>query len=263
MNQDLRSLKHRSARPRLSVKLQTVIVSLVLAFAESAQSTDTEVVASIMRSQYGSGFNSKHQCWTHKSTGWGLYCMKPINIHRIDAHGVPRLYVLAEGVPMNLAGELEEAGAHAAPGVVGAFLVSLYGTGKFTVLAATKELHFGSFGAASAGDAKFLKVGASDYYGWTFFSGGMWMGTIVTWHHIVAPRGTQFVDLSAIPETSEDDQDHTYEIAFDTTQLDRKFFPLLVTKRFTGEGKRFGPATVTFRVAFNTETGRYQLRKGE
>ena len=245
------------------MKQLAVILSLALSFAGSAQPTDTEVVASIMRSQYGLGFNSEHQCWAHKAKGWGLYCMKPINIHRIDAHGVPRLYVLAEGVPMNLAGELQETGAHAAPGVVGAFLVSLDGTGKFTVLAATKELHFGSFGAASAGDAKFLKVGAPDYYGWTFVAGGMWMGTIVTWHHIVAPRGTQFVDLSAIPETAEDDQDHTYEIAFDSTQVDQKFFPLLVTKRFNGEGKRHGPATVTFRVPFNTKTWSYRLRKGK
>ncbi len=251
--------------PTVPMKQLTVILSMTLPFIVSAQSPDAEIVASLMRSQYGPMFDSAHKCWIHKSKDWGLYCMAPIKIHRVDAHGTRRLYVLAEGVPMNLAGDLKEprVGAHAAPGLVGAFAVRLDGAGKTSVLAATKELHFGSFGAASAGDAKFLKVGASDYCGWTFVSGGMWMGTIVTWHHIVAPRGTQFVDLSAIPETSEDDQDHTYVIAFDTTQLDRKFFPLLVTKRFTGEGKRFGPATVTFRVPFNTETGRYQLRKGE
>ncbi len=221
---------------------------------------DAEIAASIMREQYGTKFNANHKCWIYTSQEWGRYCMAQIKSHRIEAHDGPRLYVLAEGIPITPAGEIEKLGAHAAPGVVGAFAVSLGAAGKSTYLAASKELNFGSFGQAGAGIAKFVQLGPSDYYGWTFVSGGTWQGTTVGWHHIVAPRGKRFVDISAIPETTEDDQTHSYEIAFDTTREDQKVYPMIVTKRFTGDGKKRGAVVATFQVPFDTKTWRYQLR---
>ncbi len=241
------------------MRLFSGILLLTLPLGLLAESADMELAASIMRDHYGTKFNAEQKCWIYQSKEWGPYCMAPIKVQRVSARDGARLYVLAEGRPMSSDGKISELGVHAAPGVVGAFALNIASAAKPRYLAAAKELHFGSFGAAGAGDAKFLRIGLPDLYGWAFASGGTWMGTTVTWHHIVAPRGRRFVDMSDIPEMPEQDQDYTYEIAFDATQPNQAVFPLIVTKRFTGQGETHSPPIV-IRVPFNTKTWRYQLR---
>jgi hypothetical protein len=245
------------------MKILAGLALSTLSLSLFAQTPDAETVASIMRERYGTKLNAKHKCWiyTSKNTTWGRYCMKPIQVRRVEAHDGPRLYVLAEGLPIDhFDGTIKETGAHAAPGVVGAFAISLDGAGKSKYLAASTELNFGSFGTAGAGTAKFIQLGPSDYYGWTFVSGGTWQGTTVGSHVILAPLGKRFVDVSTIPSMTEGDQNHAYEIAVDTTREDQKVYPLIVTKRFTGDGKKQGAVVATFRVPFDTKAWRYRLR---
>jgi hypothetical protein len=91
----------------------------------SALAQDPEVAEAVMRAQYGAQKDLKSGCWIHRTAGLGSYCMKIVQQHLVGAPDVPRLYLLAEGLPMDGNGAIQEVGAHAAPGLVGAFAVDL------------------------------------------------------------------------------------------------------------------------------------------
>jgi hypothetical protein len=229
---------------------------------------DEQIAAQVMTAQYGKP--SRDGCWILHTPDLGNYCLKPIQRHRIEAHDGPRVYVLADGLPMSAAGEVEEIGVHAAPGVIGAFALALAGSataatggpaarpGAWTYLAASKELRFGSFGRANAAGARFTQIGPDDYYGWVFVSGGTWQGITVGEHVILAARGRRFVDISSIPSITEEDQDHEFDIVFDAASRDGKVYPLEVTRRKIGAGGASGPVEDRWKVTFDEHSWRYR-----
>jgi hypothetical protein len=245
----------------------TATLAAALAAAPSAVGAqDPAVVESVMRAQYGAQKDPHAGCWIHHAADFGSYCMKPVQQHLIGMHDGPRLYLLAEGLPMDGNGAIEEIGAHAAPGLVGAFAVELNGpTGdaapKWRVSAASQELAFGSFGRAGVTDAKFAQLGP-DYYGWTFVSGGTWQGVNVGLHVILAPRGSRFVNLSTIPSMTEQDQGHRFDIAIDATAQDVKVYPLVVTKWRIVGGKVGAAAIETVTVPFDERRWSYRWDSG-
>jgi hypothetical protein len=88
---------------------------------------------------------------------------------------------------------------------------------------------FGSGGYSGAGEARLLRLGR-DHHAWHFVSGGVWQGTVVNQHVLLARQGSSFKDVSAIPEVEESDQAHRYDIAVDASDLESSEFPLIVSK---------------------------------
>jgi hypothetical protein len=246
----------------LSVGGAAALAAALAAAPSTVGAQDPAVVESVMRAQYGAQKDPHAGCWIHRSADFGSYCMKPVQQHLIGAHDGPRLYLLAEGLPMDGNGAIQEIGAHAAPGLVGAFAIELNGSAvdaepKWRVSAASQELAFGSFGRAGVTDAKFVQLGP-DYYGWTFVSGGTWQGMTVGLHVILAPRGPRFVNLSRIPSMTEQDHGHRFDITIDATAKDVKVYPLRVTKWRIADGKVAGPAVQTMTVPFDEQRWRYK-----
>jgi hypothetical protein len=246
----------------LGVVDAAALAAALAAAPSAARAQDPAVVQSVMRAQYGTQKDPHAGCWIHRSADFGSYCMKPVQQHLIEAHDGPRLYLLAEGLPMDGNGAIQEIGVHAAPGLVGAFAIELNGpTGdaapKWRVSAASQELAFGSFGRAGVTDAKFVQIGP-DYYGWTFVSGGTWQGVTVGLHVILAPRGPRFVNLSTIPSMTEQDQRHRFDIAIDGSAENVKAYPLTVTQWRIVDGKVAGPAVTTVKVPFDGRRWTYR-----
>jgi hypothetical protein len=246
----------------LGVVVVVVGAAALAAAPSAALAPDPAIAEAVMRAQYGAQKDPHAGCWIHHTADLGSYCMKPVQQHLIGAHDGPRLYLLAEGLPMDGNGAIQEVGAHAAPGFVGAFAIELNRPAgdagpQWRVSAASKELPFGSFGRAGVTDAKLIQIGP-DYYGWTFVSGGTWQGVTVGLHVILAPRGPRFVNLSTIPSMTEQDQGHRFDIAIDATATDLKVYPLVVTKWRMVDGKVSGSAVQTMTVPFDERRWRYQ-----
>ncbi len=213
--------------------------------------------------QYGERKDAGAGCWIHETVALGSYCMKPVQQHLVAAHDGSRLYVLADGLPMDGNGNIQDVGTHAAPGLVGAFAIELLesppgGMPEWRLSAASKELRFGSFGRAGVAGAAFVQLGPSDYYGWTFVSGGTWQGATVGLHVILAPRGSHFVNLSTIPSMTEQDQGHRMDIAIDSDSKGVRVYPLIVTKWRLVDGKVTGPAVQTVKIPFDERRWRYK-----
>jgi hypothetical protein len=229
----------------------------------TAHGQDSVLVVAVMRSQYGDHWDASAGCWIHKTVDLGSYCMKPVQQHLVAAHDGSRLYLLAEGLPVDGTGAIQEIGTHAAPGLVGAFAIALSGpqgdeAPDWRVLAASKELRFGSFGRAGVAWAKFVLIGPSDYYGWTFVSGGTWQGVTVGSHVILAPLGPRFVDIATIPSMTEEDQEHRIDIAIDDTAKGVRVYPLTVSKRRLLHGKVSGAAIETMTIPFDERRWKYK-----
>jgi hypothetical protein len=222
----------------------------------SHSDNDTNLISQIIKDQYAGSHNKDHGCWVSGITEYNDYCIKPVKAQRVIAHDGERLYVLTEGLPLDADGQVAEMSCHGCAGLVGAFAVKLENGKINKYLAIAKGLTFGSYGRAFGIDeAKLTKIGPSDYYGWVFSSGGTWQGTTISHHNILAPYHQTFVDLSEIPSISEDDQDHVYEINFDTKKDEVKVYPLIVTK-FSGDYKT---VVTRFAVPFDTKSWRYKL----
>ena len=221
-----------------------------------------DIVSAVMRAQYGPSKHASAGCWVHGTADLGRYCMKPVQQQVVATQDGSRVYILAEGLPINGDGAIQEIGAHAAPGLVGAFAVALTESGAgaspmWRLIAASKDLRLGSFGRAGASAAKFIRLGPSDYYGWTFVTGGTWQGISVGSHVILAPLGARFANLSTIPSMTEDDQQHSFDIAVDDTVEHVKVYPLVVTRSRVGEAKITGPAAQPKTVPFDDRRWRY------
>jgi len=250
-----------------SILLSVVGAMAMVAAPSAALAQNPAIVEAVMRAQYGTRKDLGAGCWIHHAANLGSYCMKLVQQHLVGSHDVPRLYLLAEGLPMDGNGAIQEVGAHAAPGLVGAFAIELNRPAgdagpAWRVSAASQELPFGSFGRAGVTDARLVQIGP-DYYGWTFVSGGTWQGVTVGLHVILAPRGPRFVNLSSIPSMTEQDQGHRFDIAIDATAKDVKVYPLIVTKWRIVEGKVAGGTVETITVPFDERRRRYAWRAAD
>jgi hypothetical protein len=189
------------------------------------------IVAEAMRRQYPDGYEQKYGCWRVSRTSGDEqtdYCMRPGAAQVIDGAAGQRLYFFAYAVA-DINDDLRFAYDAADSGLMGAFELSLAPGGAWSVVSAENAMDFGTAGVCGCQNAAFVKLGA-DYYGWTFVSGGMWQGVIVSSHEIVAPHAGKFKNLSAIPEIREEAQDVRYRVEVVGDEAAREVYPLRVTK---------------------------------
>ncbi|MGA7177991.1 MAG: hypothetical protein WBX11_00190 [Thiobacillaceae bacterium] len=237
-----------------------VALLILTCFAGQARGAPADdLISAVMKGRYVAGYVSARHCWLYVDKEYGRYCVKPLKSEWVESGDRRRLYLLTSGVPINADGTIDDLPAHVLPGLVGAFALVKGLDGKPRYLAATDALMFGSFGASGARSARLTAIGPSDYYAWVFSSGGTWQGISVGSYNILAPRGDKFVDVSTIPVMREDDQAHSYDIAFDSSKSDRRVFPLIVTKQREVRGKRLKPVVDRFVVPFNLRTWRYEM----
>lgn len=189
------------------------------------------IVAEAMGRQYPDGYDQQHNCWlVSRASGEEQtdYCMRPGPAQAVDGAAGKRLYFFAYAVA-DINDDLRFAYDAADSGLMGAFELSLAPGGAWSVVSAENAMDFGTAGVCGCQNAAFVKLGA-DYYGWTFVSGGMWQGVIVSNHEIVAPHAGKFKNLSAIPEIREEAQDVRYRIEVVGDDAAREIYPLRVTK---------------------------------
>jgi hypothetical protein len=194
------------------------------------------IVKKIMDEQYGARFNEKYQCWDYVAANLDdkQYCMKPGVATLVNAKTGKAIYFHASS-RADIADDPAYAYGAVDPGLLGAFKLSMDGSGTWKSAASNKAMEFGSIGNCGCDQARFLKLGNGDFYGWTFSSGGTWQGITVLNYAIVAPQGDGFANISSIPEIREEDQEATYQIKVVDTDADKKVFPLLVSKQSKGQ----------------------------
>ncbi len=220
------------------------------------------VIEGVMVEQYGSRFHSGHKCWIHVDREQGAYCVKPIKGDLMRAHDGLRLYVLADGVPIDERGSIDSA-AHVSAGLVGAFVLTRdESTRKWRVVAAKRDFFFGSSGHSGASRAQLVDMGPSDYLGWRFEHGGMWQGIVVSQQVFLAPLGKGFANLSRLPVIREDDQAHSYSYRFDTSKTDQRVFPVIAEKRRMNKDGRPGQVVQTGLLPFDYKNWLYNLAPG-
>lgn len=223
---------------------------------QTPQDETAPIVNSIMEDQYGNSFDSTLQCWIHAASVAGTkldYCMRPGRVEVVAGTTKRRLFFTAANVLDSGAAPGRFMYGHLDPGLMGAFEVDVESTGKWSLVAASPVMEFGSAGACGCQDAKFVRLGR-DQYGWVFTSGGTWQGTTVLYHSIIARRGQRFEDVSRIPMIEEGAQDVEYTIAFDSSDLNMDIFPLLVTRAHAD-----GDST-EFKVPFDASKWTYEMK---
>jgi len=196
------------------------------------------IVMNVMDEQYGKKFNEKYQCWDFVATDIEdkQYCMKPSTAKLVSSKTGKSIYFYAAN-RADISDDLAYSYSSVDPGLFGAFKLLIDESGAWSYAAASKAMDFGSMGQCGCDQAEFLKLGAGDYYGWMFSSGGIWQGIAVLNYEIVAPLNGVFANISKIPEIREEDQDTTYQIKLDDSDATKKAFPLLVSKQKNGKAQ--------------------------
>jgi len=213
----------------------------------------SSIVKAVMEQQYGENFEAKLGCWTYSAElpgGSQDFCMKPGAPSFVRSDGTEYLYFYAYS-----RSDIDDAAysyGHATPGLMGAFRVRVDSAAQWKLMAASKEMMFGSVGNCGCQEARFVRLGR-DLYGWQFASGGVWQGIAVFNHNLVAPHDGKFVDVSAIPQVAEDEQDVEYGIVVDDSDKDAPAYPLLVTKSMA-DGKK-----EDLKVSFDQQKWQYTL----
>lgn len=189
------------------------------------------IVAEVMEREYPGARDAAHGCWTftlETPQDELAYCMRPHPAQEVTTAAGTMVYFYASNAT-DIRGNPDYAYASPDPGLMAAFRLSVSPDGRWTLLGSEKGMPFGTAGGCGCEDAKFQRLG-KDMYGWTFTSGGMWQGVIVSNHEIVAPSGQGFKDIGDIPDIREDAQDVEYRIAVISDDPERDAYPLRVEK---------------------------------
>lgn len=202
--------------------------------AESDQAMQARIVKEAMTQQYGDQYDAKHRCWAYTTEtgddgqeGGERYCMRAGEPHLVESGGQRQLYfAAASAVDIQ---QPEYSYGHPAPGLMGAFQLALDPAGTWKLLAGDKAMTFGSSGNCGCDAPQFLRIGA-DRHAWKFSSGGVWQGIVVGSYSLIAPLDGKMLDLSAIPQITEDDQDSEYDFSVDASDPAKPFYPLQVTR---------------------------------
>jgi len=214
----------------------------------------SSIVKAVMEQQYGESFEAKLGCWAYSAElpgGSQDFCMKPGAPSFVRSDGTEYLYFHAYS-RSDIDDDPAYSYGHATPGLMGAFQVRVDSATQWKLMAASKEMVFGSVGNCGCPEARFVRLGR-DLYGWQFASGGVWQGVAVFNHNLVVAHEGKFVDVSAIPKVTEDKQDVEYGIEVDDSDKDVPAYPLLITKS-SADGKR-----EDLKVSFDKQKWQYTL----
>lgn len=200
------------------------------------------IVDRIMQAEYGPLDSGACHRYVDESTGL-RYCM------RVDPNDI---HVVSEGSLFFMAHSDSKIGDYASvdPGVMAAYEV-LIKDGREEVVAKNKALAIGAAGSCQCEEAQFLEVGPHLRFGWLFTYGGTWQGTDAYSYAIIAPVGSEFLNVSEIPQIEEGQQQVTYSLSVMRSAQSEGFYPLDVSKSSNGrDGERmrveYDPARRTY-----------------
>ena len=216
-------------QPEQATTAAPAVAQTALAEADLAR-----IVAEVMEREYPGAHDVAGNCWRHvleTETGGDdiAYCLRPQPAQQVQAKdGTTQVYVMATNAN-DLGDNLEYAYSAVDAGLMAAFQVAVQPDLGWRMVASSKAMEFGTAGACGCERAAFTRLG-TDYYGWMFTSGGVWQGTVVSNHEIVAPHDGVFRDLSKVPEIREDAQDVRYDVEVQDDGSASEVYPLRVVK---------------------------------
>jgi hypothetical protein len=204
-------------------------------FAATAQATANEAVGTfdapeivdrIMRAEYGPLDASACHRYVDDSTGL-QYCMR-VDLDDIHVVGERSLFFMAHSDPTT--GDY----ASVDPGVMATYEVLLK-DGREEIVAKNKAMTIGAAGSCQCEQAQFLEMGPHSRFGWLFTYGGTWQGTASYTYAIIAPVGSEFRNISEIPQIEEDQQQVTYSISVTPSLQSEGLYPLDISKSLDGK----------------------------
>ncbi|MBK8452963.1 MAG: hypothetical protein WAQ53_04655 [Thiofilum sp.] len=210
-------------------------------------------------------YDKKHQCWRHNAEGEYFYCFKLDRIDQLETAQSKRLYVLLAGAKYTAGGEN---GAHAEPGMVGAFVFKQVGE-QLTTLVGDPSYEVGSWGKAPT-QWQWVKLGPDHYWGWKNSWSDGHQGAVGSRYTILAPYGKGIKEIADIiesyddagacmPETGCKPSSYSSTLKIDSTQFNNKVFPLILTASGKKEGKPIKKKT--WIVPFNLNKWQYEESK--
>jgi hypothetical protein len=197
------------------------------------------------------GYDQRHACWlAMEAENRQRYCMKIDRTDKVAADTGQRLYILAVGNAIDENGEFD--GSHVLPGLVGAFVVEEHND-QAQIVAGDPKIQIGASGSAPT-QWKFIKLGPSDYWGWQNTWGDCHQGYCGSRYAILAPYGKKIRDLAGFVSSYDDagaclDKRCTSidsKLKVDSTQINEKVFPLLITVTGEDKDRKLAPKTWTF-----------------
>lgn len=223
-------------------------------------STDSQTLVQSVLNKVYSGYDKKNQCWIAFDQEQ-RYCMKIDKINSTSTKMGDRIYVVVAGVAVNTEGEPDI--NHATLGLVGAFVIQQHNN-RSEIISGNPKIAMGS-NSIGPTEWKWVKLGPSDYWSWLNSWGDCHQGYCGTRYAILAPYKKTIRDLSVIIASFTDEGNCVEEkcnsttinssLEIDSTQINEKVFPLLITVTGTNEGKKLTPKTWT--IPFNTEKWSY------
>ena len=146
--------------------------------------------------------------------------------------------------------------------MVGAFVVEVK-NGEQTAIASNASMMMGAFGNAPT-DWKFVKLGASDYWGWQSESGDCHHGECYSNHILLAPYGKDIRDLTAgAIGSSRSDRDgksiDTKIEAIDSSKNNVRVYPLLLSVSAETKDRKLPPKNIA--VPFDPKAWKYIMPK--
>jgi hypothetical protein len=238
-------------------------VVLLLSWAGPAWPLDADAAAGqLMQDQYGA-YSASVKGWPFRAEGAG-YVMKVIQSRKLVTPYGERLYVFAAG---SIADDKEN--SHAATGLAGAFVLEEK-AGRVDLVAASKAMKYGSFGAAPLA-VKLLQFGPDYYYGWLYESGYTGQGYTSSHVDVLLPRGKGIAVLASIPSHMDNDGVYScdeaatrkqcesldFDLRIDSARSDVKVYPLIVTRGGIQAGVDVKPAA--WHIGFDEKKWRYEV----
>lgn len=236
-----------------------LIVLLSAAFSARAGFTAQEVMQQVFPR-----YIAKHQCWLVKPDGVGgdhaYRCMRIAHVNLVRPATGERLYVLASGDTCQKDGTPIEGDATSLSGKVAAFVAEKRNDKPY-IVAKNTQFRFGSRGAAPSGWT-FQKLG-KDYWGWTVESGQFQTGRYEGWQIILAPRGSDIVDLSGLGTIAKEDDSGMFgpptsmkaHLEWDMSDPQAAIYPIRATVAGDIAGKKIQPKT--YSIPFDEKRGIY------
>lgn len=249
----------------LSSKLITAAAMTTAAVLFSMPTYAEIVPKQILDKIYGR-HDRKQDCWfTMNAENNQRYCLKIDRIDKVEAETGSRLYILVAGNAVDEKGE--DNGAHVSSGLVGAFVLEER-NGQAVIIAAEPKHEIGASGFAPT-QWKLVKLGPSDYWGWQNEAGDCHQGYCGSRYAILAPYGKKIRDISGITAYVDDSggflnkrrpSSIESKLEIDSTQINEKVFPLLITVVGKKKGKKLTPKTWV--IPFDSKKWTYPEPKG-
>lgn len=222
-----------------------------------------ELAARFLSGVYGD-YDQQHGCWNTTAEDQDFeyqYCMKLDRVDAISSNTGKRLYILAAGGLPD-----PSAGAHATPGLIGAFVLEDH-NGHTETIAANDKIAAGNFGTAPK-QWKFVRLGPSDYWGWQNTDGYTGQGITESFFIVLAPFGKSVRDLAKHLPAGYDDSGMdcpessktcgktawTSTLDVDSSGSD-SIFPLVLTVKGSSRGKEL--KNKSFKLPFERKTWSY------